>query len=70
MGPLQQIVNMMPGMSGKLKEEDAEKGEKELQKIESMINSMTKAEREKPSIINASRKRRIAGMGCGWAHRG
>ena len=60
MGPLQQIVNMMPGMSGKLKEEDAEKGEKELQKIESMINSMTKAEREKPAIINASRKRRIA----------
>ncbi|WP_040195973.1 signal recognition particle protein [Candidatus Soleaferrea massiliensis] len=60
MGPLQQIVNMMPGMGGKLKEDDAEKGEKELQKIESMINSMTAAERAKPSIINPSRKKRIA----------
>ncbi len=60
MGPLGQIMNMIPGLAGKLKEEDAQQGEMQLQKIEAMICSMTPGEREKPSVINPSRKRRIA----------
>lgn len=60
MGPLQQVLGMIPGVAGKIKDDDAEKGEKELKKIEAMINSMTPKERAKPSVINPSRKRRIA----------
>ncbi len=60
MGPLQQVLSMIPGVSGKIKDEEVSEGEKELKLIETVINSMTKKEREKPSILNASRKRRIA----------
>ena len=60
MGPLQQVLGMIPGVAGKIKDDDAEKGEKELKKVEAMINSMTAKERAKPSVINPSRKRRIA----------
>lgn len=60
MGPLQQVLGMIPGVAGKIKDEDAEKGEKELKRVEALINSMTPRERAKPSIINPSRKRRIA----------
>jgi len=63
MGPLSQIISMIPGI--KLKGDvDFDAGEKELKKIEAIINSMTKEERQDPSIINSSRKRRIA-MGSG-----
>ncbi len=58
MGPLGQVLGMLPGV--KIKDEDAEKGEKDLKRTEAIINSMTLAEREKPSMINPSRKRRIA----------
>lgn len=58
MGPLGQVLGMLPGV--KVKDEDAVKGEKELKRTEAIINSMTLAEREKPSLINPSRKRRIA----------
>ncbi len=60
MGPLANVMNMIPGVAGKLKDEDAEKGEREMRRIEAIILSMTPAEREKPSLINPSRKRRIA----------
>ena len=60
MGPLSQVLGMIPGLSGKIGDEEAAQGEAELKKVESIINSMTKQEREKPSIINPSRKRRIA----------
>ncbi len=60
MGPLSQVLGMIPGVSGKLKDEDAEAGEAQLKVIESVIYSMTPAERAKPSIINPARKRRIA----------
>ncbi len=60
MGSLQQILNMIPGVAGKLKEEDAAKSELEMKRTEAIILSMTKAEREKPSIISPARKRRIA----------
>ena len=64
MGPLGQLLNMFPGVSGKITEDEVSAGEQQLKKIESIIYSMTPREREKPSIINPSRKRRIA-MGSG-----
>lgn len=60
LGSLQQILSMVPGIGSKIKESEIDKGEVELKKIEVIISSMTKKEREKPSIINASRKKRIA----------
>ena len=59
MGNLEQIMAMMPGMKpGALK--DAKIDEKAIARTEAIIKSMTKREREKPDILNASRKRRIA----------
>ncbi len=62
MGPLKEILSMIPGLGSNLRSVDI--NEKELVKIEAIINSMTPEERRKPQIINASRKRRIA-MGSG-----
>ena len=58
MGSLSKIIDMLPG--AKVTDEDAERGEKQLRQAESIIRSMTPAERAKPSLINPSRKRRIA----------
>ena len=59
MGNLDQLVGMIPGMkAGALK--DAKIDEKAMARTEAIIKSMTKREREKPEIINASRKKRIA----------
>lgn len=58
MGSLRSIVGMIPGMGNKLKDVDLD--DKQFTRVEAMITSMTKAERAKPSIINPSRKRRIA----------
>ena len=59
MGPIEDIVGMIPGVDAK-----ALKGvtidEKAMPRMEALILSMTEAERENPSIINSSRKRRIA----------
>ena len=60
MGPLGQLLGMIPGVSGKISDDDVAAGETQLKKIESIIYSMTPREREKPDIINPSRKRRIA----------
>lgn len=60
MGSMRSIVSMIPGISGKVTDENIEEGDRQLKVIEAMINSMTKRERENPSIINPSRKRRIA----------
>lgn len=60
MGSMQSLVSMIPGVGSKVKDIDFDKGEQELQKTKSIILSMTFKEREKPSIINASRKKRIA----------
>lgn len=59
-GSIKSIIGMIPGVSGKIKDEDLEKGEDKIIKIEAIINSMTKREREKPSVIDYSRKKRIA----------
>ncbi len=58
MGSIKSIIGMLPGVSDKIKDEDID--ESQVGRLEAMILSMTKAEREKPSIINPSRKRRIA----------
>jgi len=59
MGPLSSIIEMIPGMNaGKLK--GMEIDDKELVKVEAIIKSMTKKERQNPDIINGSRRKRIA----------
>lgn len=58
MGSIKSIVSMLPGVGDKLKDIDVD--DKQFLRIEAIITSMTKAERAKPSIINPSRKRRIA----------
>lgn len=63
LGPLGKIMEMIPGVNSKVMADiDVNAGEKQLQKIEAIINSMTVEERRKPSVISssASRKRRIA----------
>ena len=57
MGGAGAMLSMMPGMSGI---DASQIDEKAFDRIEAMIYSMTKEEREKPSIINPKRKRRIA----------
>ena len=62
MGPLENILSMIPGMGKQIKGMSV--NDKELVKIEAIINSMTKQERGNYVIINGSRKKRIA-MGSG-----
>ena len=65
LGSLETILGLIPGMGGisqKLKEANVD--EKEFDRIEAIIRSMTKKERQKPEIINGSRRKRIA-AGCG-----
>jgi signal recognition particle subunit SRP54 len=65
MGPLTNVLGMMPGMGGAMKElRNANVDERELDRLEAIILSMTPAERADPSIINGSRRKRIA-MGSG-----
>jgi signal recognition particle subunit SRP54 len=59
MGPLDQILGMIPGLGG-AKPAGLEINEKQLAHVEAMIYSMTKAERRDPGLINGSRRRRIA----------
>jgi signal recognition particle subunit SRP54 len=61
MGPLDQIMKMIPGM-GQLK--DVEIPEKQMKRQEALVQSMTAEERSDPTLLNGSRKRRIA-MGAG-----
>ena len=58
MGSMSSLINMIPGLSGKVKEEDID--ERRMPRVKAIILSMTPKEREKPSIIDAKRKRRIA----------
>jgi len=59
MGPINQFLGMMPGMNAKLLK-DIRVDDKQMVHLEAIIRSMTKQERQNPSIINASRRRRIA----------
>ncbi len=58
MGPLKQLMGMIPGVADKLKDVDID--DRQMDRVEAMILSMTPAERAKPSIIDPKRKRRIA----------
>jgi signal recognition particle subunit SRP54 len=58
MGPLQNIIGMIPGMPKELKNTQVD--DKELGKVEAIIRSMTPQERNDISIINGSRRLRIA----------
>ena len=58
MGGAQALVSMMPGLSGKVKDGDID--ESKLERTKAIILSMTPRERTDPSIINSSRKKRIA----------
>src|SRR3954453_9906158 len=58
MGPLSQLVNMLPGVSGKVSEADID--EKSVVRMGAILDSMTKKEREFPQLIDGKRKKRIA----------
>ena len=62
MGPMKEILSMIPGVGKKLKDTDVD--DKQVDYTMAIIRSMTMKERENPDIINPSRKRRIA-AGCG-----
>lgn len=59
-GPLDQFLEMMPGLSGAKQLKDLKVDEKQLKRIEAIIRSMTLEERANPHIINGSRRKRIA----------
>lgn len=58
MGPLKQLLGMLPGIGGALK--DVELPEEELNRVEAIIQSMTAKERQAPEHVDASRRRRIS----------
>ncbi len=60
MGPLEDLLKMIPGVSGMLGGQDMSKMQSELKRTKAMIQSMTPLEREDPSILNGSRRKRIA----------
>lgn len=62
MGPIGDLMKMIPGM-GQLARQmpEGDQAERELRRIEAIISSMTKAERADPSLLNGSRRKRIAG---------
>ncbi len=58
MGPLKSVISKLPGMDKQLKDVDVD--DRQMDRMEAIILSMTEKERQKPAIINPSRKRRIA----------
>jgi len=60
LGPISNVLGMIPGMGKMTKDIDMQDAEASLKKTEAIINSMTKQERKTPKLLNASRRRRIA----------
>src|SRR6266480_1410986 len=61
MGPLTNVLRLMPGMGGAMRQlRDLQMDERELDRIEAIVLSMTPAERSQPQIIDGSRRKRIA----------
>lgn len=58
MGPLKSLLGLLPGVGSMLKGVDID--EKQMDRVEAIINSMTREERRRPAIIDNSRRRRIA----------
>jgi signal recognition particle subunit SRP54 len=67
MGSLGGIMKLIPGMAGKISDDQLQQGETQLRRVEAMINSMTKDERKNPELLSGSpsRRRRIA-KGAGY----
>lgn len=60
MGPLDELLGMMPGASKMKGLKNVQVDEKQISHIEAIVRSMTKKEKDDPSVLNASRKKRIA----------
>jgi signal recognition particle subunit SRP54 len=60
MGPLDQIMDMIPGLGGAMRAQQTTLSDKEMKRVEAIIRSMTPEERRNPEIIKGSRRRRIA----------
>jgi signal recognition particle subunit SRP54 len=60
MGPLGDLMGMIPGMKDAMKGVSPETTERQFRRVEAMICSMTRDERHHPDLLNASRKRRVA----------
>jgi signal recognition particle subunit SRP54 len=60
MGPVGNLLEMIPGGKKLANQVDSDKAEKELTRVEAIINSMTLQERRNPAVLNGSRRRRIA----------
>jgi signal recognition particle subunit SRP54 len=68
MGSIGGILKMIPGMGGKISDEQLQEGEVQLKRVEAMIGSMTATERKDPDLLSSSpsRRRRIA-KGSGYS---
>ena len=66
MGSVGELIGMIPGLGKMARAVDTGKAEKDLARIEAIIDSMTRQERRNPNILNAGRRRRIA-LGSGTA---
>lgn len=64
MGPLSQLLEMIPGLGQASRQLPADLTDRQMQRVEAIINSMTRLERRDPQLLNGSRKRRIA-LGSG-----
>ncbi|MGH2667669.1 MAG: signal recognition particle protein, partial [bacterium] len=60
MGPLESLLEMLPGAGGRARALAGSVDEKSLRRVEAMIDSMTVEERRHPHVIDGSRRRRIA----------
>jgi len=60
MGPLSEVLGMLPGLGQVLAKAGGDGEERALRRMEAILNSMTRQEREDPALLNGSRRRRIA----------
>ncbi|MGH7378408.1 MAG: signal recognition particle protein, partial [Candidatus Methylomirabilales bacterium] len=60
MGPLSEVLGMVPGLGPALRQAGGDGEERALRWTEAILNSMTRREREDPALLNGSRRRRIA----------
>lgn len=60
MGPISQLMGMIPGFSQVMKEVPEDMTDKQMKRVEAIITSMTREERHEPDILNARRRQRIA----------